>query len=325
MGTFCKRLWDRVYVDQLGEVYACCKFQPDKLGNLYEKDFMEVWNGPKIQQYRKNSIEGKLHCFERCTLLSPQDKAHNVVKKTSLTVEEKDLKKVRLMFGEGCNIACIMCKQDHRDRVMLTKAVWKEKIPYHAVKVVEFQGGEPLFITEGRDCYRYLTEEVGKKVNVITNGLIINEEWAERIVKGSDYIIISINAATKQTHEIVNAGSRWEKVMEGVQRLVEAKAYFQSNIEMIGHMTIVTENVREIPQFITLADSIKLDTVEFGYDQPTVPPWLDKHPEVRASLIEQIKIETDKASVTIDDNRLVHLGLVEKELSTIPSALAVSP
>ncbi|MFQ5443018.1 MAG: SPASM domain-containing protein, partial [Nitrospinales bacterium] len=129
MGTFCKRLWDRVYIDQFGEVYACCKFQPDKLGNLYENDFMDVWNGPRIQEYRKNSINGALHCFEKCTLLSPEDKADNRVHNTSLTVQEKNLKKVRLMFGEGCNIACIMCKQDHRDRVALTEAVWKKKIP----------------------------------------------------------------------------------------------------------------------------------------------------------------------------------------------------
>lgn len=311
MRTFCKRLWSRVYIDQYGEVYTCCKFQPDKLGNLYEKDFMEIWNGPKIQRYRKHSIDGTLHCFAACTLLPPKDKANNVVRRTSLIVEEKDLKKVRLMFGLGCNIACIMCKQDHRDRVALTEEVWKDKVPYHAVKVVEFQGGEPLFIMEGRKCYRYLTEELGKKVNVITNGFLINDEWAELIVKGSDFIYISINAATKVVHEIVNEGSNWEKVMRNIQRLVKAKARHNSNIKLVGHMTVVVQNVREIAKFIQLADRINLDIVEFGFDQPTVPPWLNDHPEIKAKLIEQIKHVKDEISVSIDDNRLVHLGLVE--------------
>jgi len=321
MGTFCKRLWDRVYVDQYGEVYACCKFQPDKLGNLYEKGFMEIWNGPEIQQYRKNSIDGTLHCFAGCTLLSPEEKANNVVRRTSLTVEEHDLKKVRLMFSEGCNIACIMCKQDHRDRLALTEEVWKHKIPYHAVKVVEFQGGEPLFIMEGRKCYRYLTEELGKKVNVITNGLLINDEWAELIVKGSDYLIISINGATKTVHEFVNKGSNWEKVMANIHRLVEAKARHQSKIELIGHMTLVVENIREVPDFIKLAHQVQLDTVEFGYDQPTVPPWLDENPKIKAALIKQIKEASDEASIRIDDNRLVHLGLVERACQAVTADL----
>lgn len=314
MGTFCKRLWDRVYVDHYGEVYACCKFQPDQLGNLHEKDFMEIWNGPVIQQYRKNSIDGTLHCFADCTLLTSEEKANNVVRRTSLTVEEHDLKKVRLMFGEGCNIACLMCKQDHRDRLALTEEVWKHKIPYHAVKVVEFQGGEPLFIMEGRKCYRYLTEELGKKVNVISNGLLIDDEWAELIVKGSDYLIISINGATKTVHEIVNKGSNWEKVMSNIHRLVEAKARHKSKIELIGHMTLVVENIREIPDFIKLADQIKLDTVEFGYDQPTVPPWLNENPQIKAELIKRIKQVMDDVSITIDHNRLIHLGLIERPL-----------
>ncbi|MCG3113246.1 MAG: radical SAM protein [Candidatus Manganitrophus sp. SB1] len=322
MGTFCKRLWDRVYVDQYGEVYACCKYQPDKLGNLYEKEFMEIWNGPKMQQYRKNSIEGTLHCFEGCTLLSPEEKKNNVVRKTGLTVEERDLKKVRLMFGEGCNIACIMCKQDHRDRLALTEAVWKDKIPYHAVKVVEFQGGEPLFITEGRNCYRYLTETLGKKVNVITNGLLINEEWAELLVKGSDYLILSINGASKRTHEIVNQGSNWEKVMANIGRLVEAKARHGSKIELVGHMTLVVENIREIPDFITLAQQIRLDTVEFGYDQPTVPPWLGANPEVKRTLIERIKRVREEVPMNVDQNRLVHLGLVERASPAVTAGLS---
>ncbi|MFQ5682645.1 MAG: radical SAM protein [Candidatus Binatia bacterium] len=322
MGTFCKRLWDRVYVDPTGEVYACCKFQPDKLGNLNEKDFMEIWNGPKMQEYRKRSINGKLHCFSGCTLLSPEEKTNNMVEKTSLTVEEKNLKKVRLMFGEGCNIACVMCKQDHRARLALSEKIWKYKIPYHAVKFVEFQGGEPLFIIEGRKCYRYLTEELGKKVNLITNGLLINDEWAELIVKGSDYLTISINGATKAVHEMVNKGSKWDKVMANIRRLVEAKARHQSRIELIGHMTLVVENIREIPSFIELVNDMKLDTVEFGYDQPTVPPWLNHYPEIRADLIEQIKLVKGKVTVSIDDNRLVHLGLVEGPLPAVPSISA---
>lgn len=322
MGTFCKRLWDRVYVDQYGEVYACCKYQPDKLGNLYEKEFMEIWNGPKMQQYRKNSIEGTLHCFEGCTLLSPEEKANSIVRKTGLTVEERDLKKVRLMFGEGCNIACIMCKQDHRDRLALTEAVWQDKIPYHAVKVVEFQGGEPLFITEGRNCYRYLTEELGKKVNVITNGLLINDEWAERIVKGSDYLILSVNGASKRTHEIVNRGSNWEKVMANIGRLVEAKARHASKIELIGHMTLVVENILEIPDFIRLAHRLNLDTVEFGYDQPTVPPWLEANPQVKEDLIERIKRVREEVPMNVDQNRLVHLGLVERASPAVTAVLS---
>lgn len=69
-----------------------------------------------------------------------------------------------------------MCKQDHRDLVTLKEAVWKGKIPYHAVKVVEFQRRAALY-HGGVKCYHYLSEEVGKKVNVITKDLIINDEW----------------------------------------------------------------------------------------------------------------------------------------------------
>lgn len=62
-------------------------------------------------------------------------------------------------------------------------------------------------------------------------------------MKGSDYIIISINATAKRTHEIVNVGSSWDRF--------------------------------------------------------------------RADLIEKVKTFTTEAAVTVDGDRLVHLGFVE--------------
>lgn len=46
-----------------------------------------------------------------------------------------------------------------------------------------------------------------------------NHEWAEHLVYGSRKIRISVNAATKRTHELINKVSNYDKVIENIKKL----------------------------------------------------------------------------------------------------------
>ncbi len=87
--------------------------------------------------------------------------------------------------------------------------------------------------------YLWLTKVMNKKVNLVTNETLINDEWAEHLVKGSRKIRISVNAATKKTHELVNKGSKYDKVVENIRKLIYHKHHLNLDTQITFHFTIL--------------------------------------------------------------------------------------
>ncbi len=52
----CMKPWTSLYVEPDGEVRPCC-YQSPVLGNLYERGFEEIWNGPEAKGLRQAMIE----------------------------------------------------------------------------------------------------------------------------------------------------------------------------------------------------------------------------------------------------------------------------
>lgn len=72
--SFCKRPWQETFVNWNGDVFPCgCVVTESKysMGNIFEKDFMEVWNGERYVSARKemlgqpNDIETVCHICKR--------------------------------------------------------------------------------------------------------------------------------------------------------------------------------------------------------------------------------------------------------------------
>lgn len=64
----CVKPWSSLYVEPDGEVRPCC-YQSPVLGNLYEKNFEEIWNGPRARELRQSMIdrtppEPCVQCYE---------------------------------------------------------------------------------------------------------------------------------------------------------------------------------------------------------------------------------------------------------------------
>ncbi len=76
---YCIQSIYRVKVDNDGRIYPCCVADDGKLalGNLYEKSFEEIWNGPESQDLRRAMLCGDLpelckNCSFTTTKLGPE-------------------------------------------------------------------------------------------------------------------------------------------------------------------------------------------------------------------------------------------------------------
>jgi len=307
--TFCPRLWTSAFIVDNGDVYACCHYQPFKLGNIHERTLEQIWNDRFAQDARSQSLNGDLGCYASCNLLDETARKARQNARHGLTTPYANLRRLKILFGELCNIACIMCWQDHKSRLQLSLDVIKQQVDFTHIEKIEFQGGEPLAIKECKNAYVWLTEDMGKKVNFLTNGTLISEAWAERICLGSDWLHISFNGARQQTVEQVNTGVKYQKVPQSVERLLTARRRHDSDTTFVGHFTIVPENIREIAKFPAFCADLGLDGVEYGYDRDTVPKWLRENPD-EADAIRRATADVPRAPpLDINQNRLEHLGL----------------
>lgn len=90
-----------------------------------------------------------------------------------------------------------------------------------------------------------------------------DKDTAEEFVKlGVERLIWSMDAATKETFEKKRVGQSWDKAIEGINNLKEAKKKFNSFYPEINyHFVIDSENIHEVYDAIDLAK--KLDTGGF--------------------------------------------------------------
>jgi len=199
-----------------------------------------------------------------------------------------------------------MCFQKHRDRTCLDCNTLVNRVDISPFASIEIQGGEPLFIDAAMRYFDYAVSR-GKKISLITNGLLINEKWAEKIALHSLDLTISLNAATRETHEAINRGSHWDTVLRNIDTVRAYRNRYLTRVILTGHMTIVRQNIHEVPLFIKLFKQLGFDAIYFGYDKKTVPIYLLLHPFFKIDLRSRIRKEIRESH---DPNSINMLGLI---------------
>jgi MoaA/NifB/PqqE/SkfB family radical SAM enzyme len=305
--TLCPRLWDEIFIDSKGDVFSCCHKKHRPAGNISKGHLRDICNGRVMRGLRKESLSGRLACYKGCTLLRKEKDIDGEAKGTQ--VDYRGLKRLKIAFGDACNIHCLMCRRTPGAALSLDFEALKEKIDLSPFESIELQGGEPLFIESARRFFDHASS-LGKKVSFLTNGTLIDDVWARKIAAHSLFVNFSLNAASKTTHELVNRGSRWETVLANVAKVRAAREASGNPLMIIGHMTIVMENLEEIPLFITSCRGLGFDRINFGYDR-RVPLYLKLHPFKAESLASRISeaMEGCAEQGRVDVFRLRLLGL----------------
>jgi len=308
--TFCSYLWEGIYINRSGEVFACCHQKPVPYGNIHDAALTELVNSPLALRLRSDSLKGQLSCYPSCNLLDKERSVASGYERRR--IDYSSLKRLHISFGEACNIRCVMCNnpQNHMSNpILLDPKVVIRNVDLTPFTTIMLRGGEPLALGGCLEYMDYL-EKIGKPYTILTNGTLIDDARAHRLAKHAHSVIVSLNGATKNGHESVNIGSRFERVVENIQRMKQARDSLGSKMILAGHMTITTSNVHEVPLFLRMFRKFGFDRVNFGYVKETVPLFLATHLE----FTERLKEETPAAMREVSDRdvdalRLRLLGL----------------
>ena len=129
-----------------------------------------------------------------------------------------------------CNLRCTMCPHS-KDDFELTKGYFDYNLYKKIIKEISRSGvssirlnvfGEPLLHKRLVDMVA-LAKEIGiLEVMFTTNGLLLTPTKSRELVEaGLDYLIVSIDGATKETYERIRVGGNFEALKENIEYFVQ--------------------------------------------------------------------------------------------------------
>ena len=256
-------------------VHTCCPdWTKHILGDIKKQSIEEIWNSDTARYIRRQMYSGAWEkiCNPCCPILSQYRATGRLIAYDNL--EKFDVLSPELISeirdgkaylesqptcfkidnANACNINCIMCTRNARsDDESLIMSTAERVSPYlpRARVVVLCGSGEPLAIKHTRNLLmKDFSSNKDLKFNLITNALLLPQFWDKIKHQRFGEILISIDAATKETYENIRVGGKWEVLLESLSLIKKCRHKFE---RITINMSVMRENYREIPLFINLA------------------------------------------------------------------------
>ncbi|MBF0621032.1 MAG: SPASM domain-containing protein [Magnetococcales bacterium] len=157
-----------------------------------------------------------------------------------------------------CDKKCIHCENtmwDVRDQPALNITFDELKTMMDSIpklKWASLVGEGSSFLN--KDCMKMLRYLKERKVMVyqVDHLSDLTEEMIEELVDMKiDGMVVSFDAATKETYEAIKVGCKFDNVNTNIQRFLDMKKKKNSMLpEIVFGYTVMNNNVNEIPQFI---------------------------------------------------------------------------
>ncbi|MCU0645943.1 MAG: radical SAM protein [bacterium] len=171
-----------------------------------------------------------------------------------------------------CNLKCPQCitgmgnvQREKKDMSLDTfKQIIKEigdKIWY----LLLFNQGEPLLHSDFIEFIR-LAKQKRIYVTTSTNGHFFNDENSvtEFIESGIDTVIISLDGADPETYSSYRQGGNFQRVLQGIERLVSIRRKLKSKTPKIFIQCLVTRtNEHQLEEMKKLAKELGVDRLLF--------------------------------------------------------------
>jgi len=152
-----------------------------------------------------------------------------------------------------CNLNCIHCYASRflslphhtvEERLRLIR-----ELADNGVMHIGITGGEPL-LEENLELYIKEIRDHGMTCDVNTNATLMNAEKARFFRRHEVFLYVSIDGASKETHEKIRGRGNWERLMKGLDIITKEELEFSTV------MTISKLNYREIGDYVRLAEKV---------------------------------------------------------------------
>jgi MoaA/NifB/PqqE/SkfB family radical SAM enzyme len=216
------------------------------------------------------------------------DEGHNLVR---LHRPVTHLTKVYIEPTVACNLDCITCFRNAWEQPIgrMTDETFEHILAglkqLSPIPGVYFGGiGEPLYHPKTIEWIRRV-KELGVKVELITNGTILNEKKAQQLIDiGLDVLWVSLDGATPESFADVRIGAELPLIMDNLKRLfrMRKKGHFPKP-EIGVAFVAMKRNIAELPKIIKMGHAFGARYYSVSNVQPTTPDLQDERLYVRTT------------------------------------------
>lgn len=168
-----------------------------------------------------------------------------------------------------CNLACPYCYVgDERKKDELTLDEWNKvikQIPFYSF--VTLVGGEPLIRKDFKDILFAVSKKTLGKLNVVTNGILIDDEIIEAFIKSKMMLLsVSLDGYGKNHDKNRERDGIWDKIIFNLENLQAQKRKLKISKPMVDIKTIVLENnLDDLPKLYKLCDEMGFDFLSVSF------------------------------------------------------------
>jgi MoaA/NifB/PqqE/SkfB family radical SAM enzyme len=170
-------------------------------------------------------------------------------------------RRLTVTLSNRCNLSCIMCLTRYVKWDIPRKVVEEIYSLFPYLEKIMWQGGEVFYL----DFFEELLSEglryPGLRHSIVTNGQLIREEMAERLVKNNVELTISVDGVTKEVYEYIRKGADFERIIRNLELILELKKRHKSNMILNLNVAVMKSNYHQLEDFIEFARKYGFDFV----------------------------------------------------------------
>ena len=267
--TSCARPFDTVLIDKQGSCYACecTAWLPQSIGNLQIRSMAEILRSDTRQHLQDSITDGTYrYCNQsQCSYIRSGKFYETTVNK---------IKHLRLAIDDSCNLRCPSCRNSmifHKEGsaydlgIKLADSIndWLREHDQE-IKVHIGSDGDPF----ASHVYRHFMEQTPERENIkysiLTNGLMFKEFHTRvpYVIRNLTDLGVSIDGASKDTYERLRLGGKWEKILEALECIADAKK--KHGFQFGLHMVVQQDNHHELDDMLELGRTYGADRVYFN-------------------------------------------------------------
>jgi Iron-sulfur cluster-binding domain len=298
----CSHPFTHIEITPGGNVHVCCaSLVPSVIGNIENQDPTEIVHSEMARKLRRSVLDGS---YKYCDHLTCQvmirdkllkktdvDVLHDPVIGSAISTGNVDAAEIRyLAFGYdlSCNLSCPSCRREtlidhHKQSSERSHHVRRKLMPLltNLQSLYINNSGEFLFSRPSRELLQSIdpARSANLKIDLISNGTLFSEqEWQKfsNIHGMVRNIRISIDAATKQTFEVLRRGGRWERFVENLRFIAQMRRRGEIDCFMLA-FTYQLRNFREMPDVVSFARDLAVDVISFERIAPSSAMSYDEY------------------------------------------------
>jgi len=182
--------------------------------------------------------------------------------------------KITFEFTGDCNLHCFFCNCEFGRNALRKQGVHRfamDEASFRTLAEAAFPRatlvnptviGEPLTFPHF-DLLLDYAERYAVKLELITNGMLLEGRRLERLMPLLDRLTISFDGGSKETFERCRTGSRFERILENLRafRALRRERGLRREVKFYFAVTLMRENIEDLPRIVEWAHELDADEV----------------------------------------------------------------